>query len=166
VFVFEEEDAMSEVKVAHNRVNGYTTVIDMVFIAVVAVVFNFFPQVVGIYNLPASGPGRYMPILTPEFQIILPWLNLWWGLAFTLEVARLIQRRKTFVTCWLDCGLHAYGAVLLGWMALDSRFITSGARETIGPLLGLTSIVLLIWTARRVSIARRGQQIVLELKRA
>jgi hypothetical protein len=154
---------MQEEQVRLNRINVVTTAIDMLFIVAVTIVFNFIPHIVGIYNLPAAESFR--PLLTPEFQIVLPWLNIWWGLAFTLDLVRLIQRRQTFGTCWLDCGLHVYGAVLLGWLALDPRFMVREVWDVGRPLLGLMSVVLLIWVARRVSIARCGERIVLELRR-
>jgi hypothetical protein len=157
---------MTAVKVTHHHSNPYTTIVDMMFIVAIAVVFNFFPQVVGVYNLPSGGLESFKPFLAAEFYIVLPWLNIWWGLAFTLDVARLVRHRETFGMRWLDCGLHAYGAVLLGWLALDTRFLTDGVRAAATPLLALISLALLVWVAHRVSIARRGQQIVFELKQA
>ncbi len=119
-------------------------------IVATALVFNRMPQSVGIYNLAARGL-RFTPLLTPEFQMYLPWLNLLWLMALMLEFARLIRRRWTPGIQTADLGLRLCGAALGFTMALDAaRIVVPAAAGDAQTLLVLLGIALLVEPLKHV----------------
>jgi hypothetical protein len=90
-------------------------------VIVAGVLFNFYPDKIGpIWSV--TDPG-FTPLLSPEFQIYLPWLNVWWSLIFGLNLAHLVLRRWTAATCWADIALRVLSAVLFGWLVLGEPFV-------------------------------------------
>ncbi len=77
-----------------------------------ATIFNFFPEKVGYYKTIVDS-ASFVPLLGPGFATYLPWLNLWWGLVFSLQVAHLSLGRWITVTRWSDLGLDVLGAAVL-----------------------------------------------------
>lgn len=72
-------------------------------------------------------PAGSAPALTPAFQGHLAWLNVWWGVALLLTVARLAHGRWSLVLRWADLGVS-----LLGILAAFRMLVA-------GPLLGYSS---------------------------
>ena len=67
-------------------------VAEVVFIVLGLILFNFYPQHIGIYGF-ADNERFFAPILSDAFFRYMPWINLLWGLQFALD-AWLIQRRR------------------------------------------------------------------------
>lgn len=91
-------------------------------IVAASVLFNFYPDKVGLVQ-SVTDLSSFAPLLTPTFQTYLPWLNVWWGLTFSLNVAHLIIRRWTAATRWADIARRVLSAVLFGWLVLGEPFI-------------------------------------------
>jgi hypothetical protein len=87
-----------------------------------AVLFNVFPQKVGYYGTVVD-PHSFVPLLGPGFGAFLPVLNLWWALAFGLEVINLILGRSTIPTRSVRLSLDAFLAAILFSMASAEPFI-------------------------------------------
>jgi hypothetical protein len=83
-----------------------------VFIIAVAILFNFLPERVGVL-VSADHPDSFVSLLTPEFARFLPWLNLYWGLAFTLCLVHLSLGRWYWTTRLADLLLSAFGLFVL-----------------------------------------------------
>jgi hypothetical protein len=127
-----------------DRISLAGIIMRLFFIVAAVVLFNFFPQKVG-YIRTATDPSSFNPLLGPGFRSFLPWLNLWWGLAFGLELAHLILRRWTPATRWIGLALDVFVAVVLGAMAADTPFVEIPFVTLIVRLaLGLASIALLL----------------------
>jgi hypothetical protein len=86
----------------------------------VIVLFNVFPEKVGFYS-SAVEPYLFVPLLTPAWLPYLPWLNVWWGLALSLALVKLVYGRWTQVLRWADLGVH-----LLSIMVIASLLVGGG----------------------------------------
>ncbi|MFB3923962.1 MAG: hypothetical protein ACE145_19750 [Terriglobia bacterium] len=97
------------------RISAAGHVFSLYAILLFAVVFNFFPDWVAIFGFaPKTGAWR-LPMLRPEFSNYLPILNIWWALAFTLNLVVLRQGRWRRETRWAEfaLGLLAIGIMLM-----------------------------------------------------
>ena len=74
-----------------------------------------------------GGAAGSAPALTPVFQGHLAWLNVWWGVALLLTIARLAHGRWSLVLRWADLGASLLG-ILVAFRILVA-----------GPLLGYGS---------------------------
>jgi hypothetical protein len=92
-------------------------IVETVFIVIALIVFNFFPQWVGL-NYVASvndAPRRWfsIPLLAPTFfSAYLPLLNLLWILNIGLNLVLLRQGRWQLFTRLFDFGLAIFGAII------------------------------------------------------
>lgn len=87
------------------------------------VLFNFFPQYVGIYFF--SGSSVYtLSLADLGLRIPLVLLNLWWALALVLNVVLLRRGRWNFETRLAEFGLGLFAAFLLYWIIATSGPVT------------------------------------------
>lgn len=108
-----------------NRVDAGWLIGETVIIGALLILLNFFPQWVGAIIITDEG-SRFLPVLAPEFNTHLLWINLWLGLSLLLNIWVLGQRQWRRVTHWLDVGLNLLGVFVL-------YRLLSGA-----PLIGIT----------------------------
>jgi hypothetical protein len=94
-----------------DEVRGWEPVIAIAFTLLSLLIFNLYPQVLGIGFL-ANGQWTSVPILSEAFFRMLPWLNLTWVLGIGLQVMLLRQRRWTAPTRWFNIGLKIAGVVI------------------------------------------------------
>ena len=97
------------------RISPAGHVFSLYAIVVLAILFNFYPEWVGIFGFtPGKGAWQW-PLLLPDFANYLPLLNLWWGLAFTLNLVVLRQGRWRREMRWTEfaLGLLAIGILLM-----------------------------------------------------
>jgi len=88
--------------------------VDMVLILAAALIFNFFPQWISMFQFePAL---KATPILTDAFFRYLPWINLLWGLQVGLNLLLMRTGRVTPLARWLRMGLRVYTIALLAVM--------------------------------------------------
>ena len=92
-------------------------------------------------TIASAEPAGSAPALTPTFQGHLAWLNVWWGVALLLTVARLAHGRWSLVLRWADLGVSLLG-ILVAFRILVA-----------GPLLGYSSGWLVALTVDTVQIA-------------
>jgi hypothetical protein len=95
-----------------DRIHPVGVLVQIAFIFAVAILFNFFPERVGVL-VSADQPDSFVPLLTPEFARLLPWLNLYWGLAFTLCLVHLSLGRWYWTTRLADLLLSTFGLFVL-----------------------------------------------------
>ncbi len=100
-----------------SRVQIGGLIVETVFIVIALIVFNFFPQWIGL-NYVASvddAPRRWfsIPLLAPTFfSAYLPLLNLLWILNIGLNLVLLRQGRWQLFTRLFDFGLAIFGAIV------------------------------------------------------
>jgi len=75
-----------------DQVGVASTVAEIVFIVLGLILFNFYPQYIGLYGFTDTG-NFFAPLLSDAFFSYMPWINLLWGLQFALDVWLVQQRR-------------------------------------------------------------------------
>ncbi len=95
------------------RISPAGHVFGLYAILVLAILFNFYPDWVGIIGFSPGAGSWHLPLLRPEFANYLPLLNLWWGLAFTLNLIVLRQGRWRRETRWAEFALGLLGNAIL-----------------------------------------------------
>ncbi|MFZ5856311.1 MAG: hypothetical protein ACOYZ6_05735 [Chloroflexota bacterium] len=86
-------------------------VAEMVFIVLGLILFNFYPQYIGIYGF-TDNQRFFAPLLSDAFFSYMPWINLLWGLQFALDVWLIQQRRWQFGSRLILMAVKAGNAVL------------------------------------------------------
>ena len=86
-------------------------VAEMVFIVLGLILFNFYPQYIGIYGF-TDNQRFFAPLLSDAFFSYMPWINLLWGLQFALDVWLVQQRRWQFGSRLILMAVKAGNAVL------------------------------------------------------
>ena len=94
-----------------DQVSVAGTVTEIVFLVLGLILFNFYPQYIGIYGFSEKG-SFFAPILSDAFFGYMPWINLLWGLQFALNVWLIQQRRWQFGSRLLSIIVKAGGAAL------------------------------------------------------
>jgi hypothetical protein len=84
-----------------------------------SILLNFFPEKVGYYT-SAADIQSFTPILAPDFSVQLPWLNLWWGIAFAMHLVNLLTKRWATATRWPDLLLGVMSIYVLGRILMGS----------------------------------------------
>ncbi|MEW5941485.1 MAG: hypothetical protein AB1750_17605 [Chloroflexota bacterium] len=122
-------------------------VAEVVFLVLGLVLFNFYPQYIGIYGF--TDEGRFFaPLLSDAFFSYMPWINLLWGLQFALDVWLIQQRRWQFGSRLLLMAVKAGNAVLAYVMltgpsivGLTADVLVSEMRFTADAAQSLASII-------------------------
>lgn len=97
------------------RVSLSSPITDLVFTALAMIVFNLYPQWVGIFN--ASDQGLvYVPLLTDAFARYLPWWNVIWVLEMAFSVWLVARARWTNALRWGKIALTLLAMLLMAWM--------------------------------------------------
>ncbi len=141
-----------------SRINRLLTVVEICILIGVIVLFNLVPEKVGIYS-SAVEPYVFVPLLTPEWLSYIPWLNVWWGLALTLALLKLVYGRWTEALRWADLGVHllsicVLASVLLGYTFAGGDF--SGVWQNTGLMLvGFKSCLGLVLVGQIVGLFTR-----------
>jgi len=123
----------STVRTSHrdpDRISLAEPTIGLCFVMGLAILFNLYPQHVGIWR-SAADPQSFTPLLCPSFARFMPWLNTCWLWAFGLCVAHLTLRRWTPVTRLLDLALDLFGAAICFAMFRDMPFLQVPVATTV-----------------------------------
>jgi hypothetical protein len=83
-----------------NRISPFELSVETVGALAALVIFNLYPQWVGIY-VYQNGHWLEAPVLAQAFFQYLPWLNLWWSAQILLNLVILAQRRRQPITHWV-----------------------------------------------------------------
>jgi hypothetical protein len=90
-------------------------IFSILFIAATLIIFNFYPQIVGIWNME---DGNWVQIagLSEAFFRYLPWINLSGVLTIALDLWLLRRDVWNIVTRWLHIGLQIVGIAIAAAM--------------------------------------------------
>jgi len=125
-----------------DRITPASHVFSLYAILALAILFNFYPDWVAIVGF-GQLLGRWrLPLLRPEFSMHLPLLNVWWGLAFALNLLVLRHGRWRRETRWAEFGLGLFSAVVL-LLIITGPPVFRYNRHVKGILLGLLAIVVI-----------------------
>ena len=129
-----------------DRVHVVGTIVEMVLIMAVMVLLNLFPDRIGI--IPSlTDPSGVRPLLAPEFQVHMPWLNVYWGLALCLCALNLTLGRWTPHARWAELGLNVLAAyILLGMVTGGPLTLYPGVTLAVKVALAIALVVTSIAT--------------------
>jgi hypothetical protein len=153
------------------QIGGLIT--ETVLIAIVLIVFNFFPQWIGLhYMVPANdGPHKWysVPLLADTFfTAYLPSLNLVWILNIGMNLVLLRQGRWQLFTRLFDFVLAIFGAIICYRMLIGPPILSMGAitpeslkqlLESILPLMVKVALIIGL-VSGVVEVARKLYRIV------
>jgi hypothetical protein len=146
-----------------DRIPASSTIVKLCLIVVASMLFNYHPDKVGLIR-SVTDPS-FTPLLAPEFKAYLPWLNLWWGLTFSLNLAHLTIRRWTAATRSADIALHVLSAVLFGWLVLGEPFIVVPLVSALVKIaLAVACFVTLIETGKQLDRLLDGTRVAIQWK--
>ena len=95
-----------------NQVSRAGQIIGIVFLAILLVLFNFFPHLVGIYMFTDEGMG-FVSVLVDGYEQLMPWINIWWIASILLKVFILRQGQWTTATRLGEIGINLLGLYVL-----------------------------------------------------
>jgi hypothetical protein len=104
-------------------------VVEIVMSLIALALFNFFPQVIGIYYF-SNGNWSFIPVLTAAFFSYVPLLSCLWALEVALKGSVLAAGRWTLLTQWLRIGLKVLSIGML-YLLLTGPGIISVPTEPI-----------------------------------
>lgn len=96
---------------------------EVVFTIIALVVFNFYPQVIGI-PIVVDGHLTIVPLLSEAFFVYLPWLNTLWLLVLVLDVVLLRAEVWTLSTRLAKIGL-SLATIALAYVMLTGPGLVS-----------------------------------------
>jgi hypothetical protein len=94
-----------------DQVSMAGTIAETVFLVLGLVIFNLYPDHIGIYSFTDKG-SFFVPFLSQAFFSYMPWINLLWGLQIGLNVMLLQQMRWQVGSRWLWIAIKAGGIAL------------------------------------------------------
>ena len=106
-----------------SRINKPGLVAGIVFYLFIIVLFNFFPQWIGMVNTIGEG-SVFLPILAPEFSVYIPFLTAYWVLTILLKLFLIRQGRWQRSTRWMELGLSLFGLFITFQIATGGPITT------------------------------------------
>jgi hypothetical protein len=134
-------------------------VVNMLILAAVACLFNFWPEKVGTYRT-AADLTTFTPLLAPAFADHLLGLNLWWGLSFAFNVVLLRTRRWTPALRWAEMALGFIGAYVLARLVVEGPFLTAAGGALVRYLLTFVVLAMVFGSARKLNRLVNGRWLV------
>jgi len=139
-----------------DRIHRAWLIVEMACLIALIVLFNAYPNRIGII-ISATDPHSFYPLLAPGFQVHVPWLTLWWGLALCLAVIKFVHGRWSATLRWANLGLNVLGMVVLGrllrggpllWSALLDGWPVPVLNVVVKVIITLSLVGLFVTTAR------------------
>jgi hypothetical protein len=112
-----------------NRISLAETIAETVFLVLGMVLFNMYPEYIGIYNFTDKG-SFFVPFLSQTFFSYMPWINLLWGLQIALNVW-LLQQMRWQIGSRLLYMLTKAGGIALAYTMLMGPSIISLTPEAL-----------------------------------
>ena len=146
---FEEDEKWTPAELTKepepNQVSTGEMIASIVFTAAALIILNFYPQIVGIWNIE-NGEWVQIGGLSEAFFRYLPWINLSGILTIALNIWLLRQGFWNTVSRWLHIGLEIIGIVIAAAMlrgpSLLSFYNTAVDSEVGGPLATIFGIMV------------------------
>ena len=97
------------------RVSVGSTITEIVFTTLAIVIFNLYPEWIGIYGINDQS-FYYVGILSEAFFRYLPWLTVLWGLDIVFKVWLIGAAKWTKTLHWVKIGLTLLSIFMLAWI--------------------------------------------------
>jgi len=135
-----------------NVISTFGTALGMLLIAVVVIMLNFFPHNVGYYR-SLIDPSDFVPISSAAVGEYLPWLNLWLGPRFALNMYNLWRPSWVPLTHWFGLALDVIGAVICGSMVSGQELASTFDADLAFKLLaGILSVGLMVNALKHLQV--------------
>ncbi len=94
--------------------------IETLLLAAVIIVFNLLALDLGPFGFvtSASEPNSFVPLIAPGFRSLVPWFNLWWGMALIVNLINIYRRRWHPLTRLAD-----FGSGIVGFWVLAATLV-------------------------------------------
>ncbi len=141
-----------------DKFNATGLAAEVVLTITALVLFNAFPQYVGVGSV-RDGQWVIVSVLAPAFFTYLPWISLLWALKATVDIVALGQGRWTVGLRWALVGL-GLGSIILAYRILTGPAIVAFPPDAITRLgwgtataMSIQQLSNLVNSAVRLSIA-------------
>jgi hypothetical protein len=149
-----------------DEVRPWEPIVTIAFTLLGLLVFNFYPQILGIYFTSNDVPV-FIPVLSDAFFRMLPWINVTWLLNVGLYALLLRQGRWTPATRWFEIALKVAGIVIAyallkgpSILALDVDALLKASIEPSAAALLVNMISQIVTIALAIAIIVGGIEIV------
>lgn len=149
-----------------DEVRIWEPILTIVFTLLGLSIFNFYPQVLGIYS-SVGNTDVFIPALSEAFFRMLPWINITWVLSICLNIFLLRNGRWTPAIHWFEIGLKVAGVVIAyvllkgpSIVAIDTAMLV---KASIDPLAAATLAILIkqmVTIALAIAIIVGGIEVV------
>ena len=112
-----------------NEVKMWEPIFGIVFTAAAFVIFNVYPQIIGI-SFVKGGGWTFIPALSEAFFRWMPWINVVWALQIALNVILLRQGRWQASTRWFSVAIDLAG-IIIGYFLLIGPSIVGFTPEAL-----------------------------------
>ena len=109
-----------------DRVSTGETIAEIVFTVLALVLFNLYPEYIGIYNFSDTG-STFVPFLSQAFFSYMPWLNMLWGAQIALDVWLIQQMRWRAGSRLLFVAIKTGGAAVAYAMLMGPSIVSLSA---------------------------------------
>ena len=106
-----------------DQVSRGNLIAEIVFTVLAIVLFNIYPQYIGLYSITPDG-SFFVPFLSQTFFSYMPWINLLWALQIGCDLFLLQQMRWTSATRWFWIVVKAGGIALVYAMLTGPSIIS------------------------------------------
>lgn len=125
-----------------DEVRPWEPIVTIAFTLLALLVFNFYPQILGIYFFSGE-VSVFIPALSEAFFRMLPWINVTWLLGIGLNAWLLRQGRWTPAARWFEIALKIAGIVIAylllqgpSILALDAAaLVKAGLRLSVASIM-------------------------------
>jgi len=114
-----------------DKVSLAESIAGIVFTLIVMLVFNVYPQWIGVGFLD-NGRITFSPMLTDAFFRFLPALNVIWVLELVKYAVLIRDNKWTGLTRWMDIGLHVAGIAIAAAMLAGAAIAVLPANSVLG----------------------------------
>ncbi len=135
-----------------DRISQAGMVLQMYMILALAVLFNFYPEWVGMGII--NGRVHFTSLLMPPFATYMPLVNVFWALDFALHLTVLSHGRWRRETRAAEFALGLYGAVILYLVIMGPPLFRFDFRVK-AVLKGVLALVLMGSAARLYHLLKR-----------
>ena len=119
--MFKEESKASSIghtrtsSIKSHSFNRIWLTIETGLLAAVIIIFNLLTLDLGPFGFitSASEPNSFVPLIAPGFEQLVPWFNLWWGLALVVNLINIYRQRWHPLTRLADFGSGIVGFCVL-----------------------------------------------------
>lgn len=126
-----------------DRVKTVDVILDIVWSAAGLVIFNFYPQIVGVTYSTLSG-WTHIPLLSDAFYSYLPALNILWVLVIAESILLLRRGSWTTLMRWFSLAVQLLGIGIAAGMLSGPALLAVSAEMLAAGGLSLTVADLLV----------------------